>query len=295
MLEDWLYMSFDVYDYEGNFLGKIRERLFMESDWMDGFITFDPEGGRIDIHHSNNQLSKPNGSSASMLHYLQQLEIDYARLTIVPMIKKPKAMLGKSKPKAVVSNNRKTRRNHTTNEDSLNTLLSKAHLFVFDDDAFDIASDCDIPLSKLPYPVCITEDVLLYETNGAISCRQVIDGADEGLALKLMSFVVSSCVASKSSEDARVYHISLDALQSDIETHRVQMGIRKKGHGTGKGTGRKPRSHPRRGHWRNQPYGPKWSLRKKIWISDTIITPSGKPYKVSDVSRIHRVSLVNDA
>lgn len=46
-----------------------------------------------------------------------------------------------------------------------------------------------------------------------------------------------------------------------------------------------PRAHWRRGHWRNQAYGPQLSLRKLIWIRPTLVSADHDPRPEADPTR----------
>lgn len=78
-------------------------------------------------------------------------------------------------------------------EDKLEDLMDRAHLFVFDDDAWWAAKNCTDPLARLPYDVCIVEDVVLYNEKGVIHVKALSDRADVDEAKRLLAFVVNSC------------------------------------------------------------------------------------------------------
>ncbi len=180
----------------------------------------------------------------------------------------------------------------------LDALLPKAHLFVFDDDAWAAGALFDEPLTQLPYPVCLVEDVLVYERHGEIAVEPVADDGDPDEAVRLLSFVVNGCAhqeSAPSSEPEYVYktqHLagnSTQAAGSPSSSHTHVGGGHT--HEFANGTHKSPTMHHRRGHWRNQAYGPGQKLHKKIWIPDTIVTPSGKYHSIRDAARIHRVSI----
>ncbi|MBP3885239.1 MAG: hypothetical protein J6D54_09940 [Olsenella sp.] len=148
-------------------------------------------------------------------------------------------------------------------------LLEVAHLFVFDDDAFAIASEFTAPLEKLPYSVCLVEDVLLRQEGSNVTSKALVKGASTETAIHCMSFVVNRCVRTKSSK-SEIAYISNDELASKRK---------------------RSSQHTRRGHWRNQACGPGMKDHKRIWISATLVNAAKKPYRFTDSSRIHRVRL----
>ena len=107
-----------------------------------------------------------------------------------------------------------------------------------------------------------------------------------------MAFVMGSCSACPGN-DSVAYKMTQEPLSGVIEVSHLatNKGDTRFSQNAGSRSGRSPRAHTRRGHWRNQAYGPNRSLRRRIWISDTIVTPSGKPYRVTDPSRVHTVTL----
>lgn len=182
-------------------------------------------------------------------------------------------------------------RNHSEDTDDL---LARAHLFVFDDDAWWEARDCQDVLEKLPYPVCLVEDVLFWLSDDEIKCREVSEGADSVVAGRMLSFVVNRCTSSHKADKTTVYRKKEDALPgviavSNITGRQHPTRIQSKTKSTKQV--RSPRVHSRRGHWRNQAYGPSMKLRKRIWISDTIVRPGGETFRIADTARVHMVSL----
>lgn len=186
-------------------------------------------------------------------------------------------------------------------EDLLEELMSKAHLFVFDDDAWWAAYNCLEPLARLPYSACIVSDerVLLYRDGSEIKALALADGADVERARRLMSFVVNDChrvVRDESdvflAEESAVARHNKESMgnTSRFPSSRVTLG--KTGRGkSGGGTHASPVKHHRRGHWRNQAYGPGMRQHRRIWINETIVTPGGTHHDIRDPKRIHRVSL----
>ena len=175
-------------------------------------------------------------------------------------------------------------------------LLDRAHLFVFEDDAWWGALGCADDLQHLPFEVCLVEDVLLWETSAVIRKMAVTEGADEGEARRLMAYVTNRCSAIK--DDERVTYVSkaLPALGGSIDAPSSTIaGDRSGGGRIGPSrAGRSPRSHRRRGHWRNQAYGPGMRLHRRIWISETLVTPNGGKRKFTDHRRVHVVRLFGD-
>ncbi len=173
-------------------------------------------------------------------------------------------------------------------------LLARAHLFVFDDDAWWEARDCQDLLEKLPYPVCLVEDVLFWSANNEIKSREISESADSVVAGRMLSFVVNRCTSSYKADKTTVYRKTVDTLPGVIDVSNITGGQRPtriRGKISSAKQGRSPRVHSRRGHWRNQAYGPGMKLHKRIWISDTIVRPGGKTFRITDTTRVHMVSL----
>ena len=160
----------------------------------------------------------------------------------------------------------------TEKREKTRNILKQSHMFVFDEDAYQVASSCSIPLSRLPYQTCLVENVLLTSRYGQIEVRALAKGADTEVAKRLMAFVVSCCTENRVSK-SKTNYVSIKPVEGDKDKGQVAR-----------------RAHARRGHWRNQPYGPGQSLRKLIWIDDTIVSES---YGISagDIKQVHRVSL----
>ena len=191
-------------------------------------------------------------------------------------------------------------------EDELEDLMDRAHLFVFDDDAWWVARNCAEPLTRLPYAVCIVEDVAFYDEEGTIRARALSNQADVDEARRLLAFVANSCgkvevddlsgfVATESAEVNKHESDSYIILprrrgHSGSPVSRISLvstnvrGVRARGHHDS------PAVHYRRGHWRNQACGHGLKQHKRIWISETIVTPSGAPFKIGSPKRVHRVS-----
>jgi hypothetical protein len=193
---------------------------------------------------------------------------------------------------------------HHRDKEPLNDLMGKAHLFVFDDEAWRLGRECRVPLTRLPYKICMVEDSLIYEQGTEIKAVALTNQADVAESKRLLSFVVNGC-RYVSNEPKKEYSYvveqqrtapknTLDSSsrsKSDKSlalTSSIRSGTNR-AHAKRGGTHRSPIVHYRRGYWRNQPYGPGSKLRKRIWISSTIVMPSGKPYRVTEPKRIHRV------
>lgn len=181
-------------------------------------------------------------------------------------------------------------------------LMDEAHLFVFDDAVWLDALNCEEPLTHLPYPVCLVEDVLLYSMGDEIRARTLSGDADAGQSRRLMSYVEHFC-RRVDDDDNITFQVASDegniaghALANWTSAdrrhvHAVTLDTTSSQESRLKGTHASPLVHHRRGFWRNQACGPGMKLHKRIWISSTIVRPStGKPYKVSDQGRIHRVT-----
>lgn len=181
-----------------------------------------------------------------------------------------------------------------TNSTNTDDLLSRAHLFYFDDEAWWEARACDAPLKHLPYPVCLVEDVLVWEAGNTIESKALSDGADEAASKRMLSFVVKHCQPLKKGDGTTAFMRTKPELPGRIEVTEIAGAIHsahQSHHTTTSHQGRSPRTHTRRGHWRNQAYGPGMKLHRRIWISDTIVTPSGKAYRIHEASRVHVVTL----
>lgn len=132
----------------------------------------------------------------------------------------------------------------------------------------------------------------LLERAGEIREAKVTGDADPALSRRMMAFVMGGCSAC-ADNDSVAYKMTQEPLGGVVEVSHLatNKGDTRFSQNAGSRCGRSPRAHTRRGHWRNQAYGPNRSLRRRIWISDTIVTPSGKPYRVTDPSRVHAVTL----
>ena len=195
------------------------------------------------------------------------------------------------------------------NEDELENLMDLAHLFVFDDDAWWAARNCTEPLTKLPYPICIVEDVAFYDEEGTIRARALSNRADVDGARRLLSFVANSCgkveadgssdfVAVGPDEETKgesdLHNISSrKRSRSGSSTSRISLAGTHASGARANGHHESPAVHYRRGHWRNQACGHGLKQHKRIWISETIVAPSGVPFKIGNPKRVHRVSYHN--
>ena len=190
------------------------------------------------------------------------------------------------------------------NEEPLDNLMGKAHLFVFDNEAWRLGREWNDPLIRLPYKICIVENVLIYERGTEIKAVALTNQADVDESKCLLSFVVNGC-RSVSNEQQKEYayvtkqqkttlRIALNNSSTDpskrslTPTSSIRSGMSYGCVDKG-GTHQSPVVHYRRGYWRNQPYGPGSKLRKREWISATIVMPSGKSCRVTEPKRIHRV------
>lgn len=178
--------------------------------------------------------------------------------------------------------------------DATEDLLERAHLFEFDDEAWWEARGCHDPLTHLPYPVCLVEDVLIWRRGDEILSRSLTEDAMEAASRRMLSFVVNRCHAHEVSDGVVSYAKVKAPLPGGMEASTIsarQTGTRNHSYATHVRQGRSPRVHTRRGHWRNQACGPGMRLHKRIWISDTIVGPSGKAYRVTEPRRVHLVTL----
>lgn len=180
--------------------------------------------------------------------------------------------------------------------DSTEDLLECAHLFIFDDDVWWESRGCHGQLTHLPYPVCLVEDVLIWDLGDGIKSRAISSGAMEAVSRRMLSYVVNHCVSRTHNNGTVMYAKSMEALPGVVALSSIR--------GAGEGgtdcrretqalRGRSPRLHTRRGHWRNQAYGPGMKLHKRIWISDTIVAPGGESYKIAEPSRVHLVTMAD--
>lgn len=178
---------------------------------------------------------------------------------------------------------------------NIDALLDEAHLFVFDDDCWWVARECSKKLERIPYPVCLVEDVLVWEAGERIRSRVLSPNADEAEAMKLLSYVVNECTSVASSR--RTQYVAKATLlpptndYSSPSTIKSGSSTSPRGKRSVSSKRHAPKQHQRRGHWRNQPYGEGGRLRKRIWISSTLVTPSGAFRRFSNPSRIHYVTL----
>lgn len=174
-------------------------------------------------------------------------------------------------------------------------LLKQAHLFVFDDDAWWAAHNYSGSLERLPYPICLVEDVLIWNEGGGIKVLALTEEAQVDTSRALLAFVVDRCSSNSTQAEGTSSLVEFIAPLEPLPGTIVQAAIVQRNKSTAssvqRGIGRSPRPHTRRGHWRNQAYGEGLKLRKRIWISDTLVTPSGKKYRIDEVSRIHLVKL----
>lgn len=190
-------------------------------------------------------------------------------------------------------------------EDKRDELIEEAHIFVFDDRVWWAANNCSEPLTRLPYPVCIVseESVLLYCVDSKIEALPLEGGANIERARRLMSFVVNYCCrvpdddsiafivkGGMAEQNARA-HVHMSNALSPSESHVILGKINWSKCGGGTGTHASPVEHYRRGFWRNQACGPGLRQHKRIWVSETIVTPGGARHDIRDPKRIHRVTL----
>lgn len=173
----------------------------------------------------------------------------------------------------------------------IENLLDEAHLFVFEDDAWWEAKECKDRLDHLPFKVCLTEDVLLWEQNSKIRFYELSKTADAKKSRNLMAFVVNRCKVVRSAGGRATYVVDiLPPKEGGISAAAVVTGATTGSKGKTRKS-RSPRTHERRGHWRNQAYGPGMKQHKRIWISETLVTPAGDRRKFSDPKRVHVVTL----
>lgn len=178
--------------------------------------------------------------------------------------------------------------------DATEDLLERAHLFEFDDEAWWEARGCHDPLTHLPYPVCLVEDVLIWQRDDEILSRALTESAMEAASRRMLSFVVNRCHAHEASDGVVSYAKTMAPLPGGMVASTIsarQTVTWNHRYATHARQGRSPRVHTRRGHWRNQAYGPGMKLHKRIWISDTIVGPSGKAYRVTEPTRVHLVTM----
>ena len=176
-------------------------------------------------------------------------------------------------------------------------LQKRAHVFVFDDDAWDEAMSCSDVVDRLPYAVCLVEDVLVWDVGRGIKYRELSGEAEASDAFRALSFIVDNCSARKARGGMTSFsrRTVADPLPGNIETGTLNSNVAATRHWSATCSNnrraRTPRKHTRRGHWRNQAYGPGMKLHKRIWISDTIVTPAGKYLAISSPTHVHRVTI----
>lgn len=164
--------------------------------------------------------------------------------------------------------------------------INQAHILEFEGFARDVAMVYSGTLSHLPYEVVLVEGVLAWETADQIyMCPMDSAAADNvELAQRMIAFVVDMCVSKSSlsddvdcilvSDSERLPQMSSEKTSSvilvsveDVDealTHRHNSTVRSL-----------LASHHRRGFFRNQACGPKFSERKRIWVGPTVVKARG--------------------
>ncbi|WP_143803053.1 hypothetical protein [Olsenella urininfantis] len=195
-------------------------------------------------------------------------------------------------------------------EDRFEDLMDRAHLFVFDDNVWWAGRGCTEPLTRIPYPVCIVEDVVFFEDGDSIKTASLTDCADVEGARRLLSFIVNACKEVRGSGPDR-FVTRGDAsperraprrsesrprktVRSVTPVSRVTIGDAGEHEARGAGHHEPPTVHYRRGHWRNQACGPGLKQHRRVWISETMVTPFGISYRIGNPKRIHRVCFRDD-
>lgn len=183
-----------------------------------------------------------------------------------------------------------------SSETDWSALMSRAHVFEFDDGCYEAAMDHDGPLERLPFDVCIVEGVLFWESYG-IHYKELEGSADYEVSRKLLAFVVNRCTRRNEGDGRTSYRCDAgSSVTPGLETKVIVDGITRITYdatAAGQGSPRQrggAAGHRRRGHYRMQAYGPNHSLRKKIWIRPTYVSPSGTKYEF-DERRVHLVVL----
>ena len=189
-------------------------------------------------------------------------------------------------------------------DDIIASLLEKAHLFICTDDRLWFAAlEFKKELTELPYDVCLVENVIFCRNENSFDIYPLAETANIDRAKKLLSFIVN-----KSTQI--VYEIQNDYFENEssnksFSKHYLQNQnlisyvVLKDETKDTKLTIRSTRKHKlthsfsRRGHWRNQACGEGRKNHKRVWISETIVTPSGEKYKISDLNRVHEVRYVD--
>lgn len=188
-------------------------------------------------------------------------------------------------------------------EDLIESLLKKAHLFICtDDELWFTALEFKKELTELPYEVCLVENVIFCRNEKSFDIYPLAETANIDRAKKLLSFIVNKSIQveyenqddyfenDSSSKSFSGHHSQNQNLVSYVilkdEDNEAKHSI------TSTRKHKLTHSFSRRGHWRNQACGEGRKNHKRVWISETIVTPSGDKYKISDLNRVHEVRYI---
>lgn len=189
-------------------------------------------------------------------------------------------------------------------DDIIASLLEKAHLFICtDDNLWFTALEFKKELTELPYEVCLVENVIFCRNENSFDIYPLAETANIDRAKKLLSFIVNK--SNKIVSEIQSNYFENKSSNKSFSEHSlhdqnfISYVVLKDGTENTELTIRPTRKHKlthsfsRRGHWRNQACGEGRKNHKRVWISETIVTPSGEKYKISDLSRVHEVRYID--
>lgn len=189
-------------------------------------------------------------------------------------------------------------------DDIIESLLKKAHLFICtDDELWFTALEFKKELTELPYEVCLVENVIFCRNENSFDIYRLAETANIDRAKKLLSFIVNKSTQvvyenqdnyfeNNSSSKSFPEHYSQD---QNLVSYVILKDRAKDAKHIIRSTRKHKLTHSfsRRGHWRNQACGEGRKNHKRVWISETIVTPSGEKYKISDLNRVHEVRYID--
>lgn len=179
-------------------------------------------------------------------------------------------------------------------------VTDQPHYFEFDDEAYFIGINYPISITKLPFQICIIEDVEFSYKNQSIVIRPLSPDSNVEVAKHLLSYITHQAVISgntytttknqdkipemKENEKEEIKDNNISLIVLDSQIHKIFSN-------KSQNTKKREITHTfiRRGHWRNQACGKGRKQHKQIWIEECLISPSGKRYEGVDPSHIHKV------
>ena len=161
-------------------------------------------------------------------------------------------------------------------------------------------------MTELPYEVCLVENVIFCRNEKSFDIDVKLGDVNVNSKVDInfkVSFIVnkSTQVVYENQNDYFENNSSSKSFSEHYsqDQNLVSYVILKDKAKDTKHIIRSTRKHKlthsfsRRGHWRNQACGEGRKNHKRVWISETIVTPSGEKYKISDLNRVHEVRYID--